>query len=278
MAEHQDQAPGSDQDRSTGRSAGRAGSRSRSTIEFPYVHLEESVTIAAAVQELGGRSCEWSQVAAKTGQSPRGGAFRVKMLSARTFGLLIYKGQHVELTELGVRAIDPESETSARVDAFLNVPLFAQAFEKFRDYPLPPAAAIQHQMELMGVAPKQTDKARQVFVRSARYAGFFELAADRLVKPSIPTRRDSSNNDSDEERPTVGASTSTEPEVLPHHPFVEGLLRELPDPATEWKVERRVMWLRTAANIFNMIYEDGGDLREIQVSVRQQEQSEGGYE
>jgi len=133
-------------------------------------------------------------------------------------------------------------------------------------------------MEQMGVAPKQTDKARQVFVRSARFAGFFELAPDRLTKPSMSILHDSSDNDSDEVRSGIRANGGTTPDVLPHHPFVEGLLRELPDPGTEWKVERRVMWLRTAANIFNMIYEDSGDLREIQVSVRQQEKSEGGHE
>ena len=137
----------------------------------------------AAVHEVGGRSCEWSQVAAKAGQSPRGGAFRQKMLAARTFGLLGYKGQEVELTDLGLHSVDPRSEKSARVEAFLHVPLFAQAFEKFRESSASPGYGDSRvRWSRWGVTPKQTDKARQVFLRSARFAGFFDLAGDRLVK------------------------------------------------------------------------------------------------
>jgi len=166
------------------------------------------------------------------------------------------------------------SEKSARVEAFLRVPLFAQAFGKFGNHPLPPAAAIESQMEQMGVTPKQTDKARQVFIRSARFAGFFELAGDRLVKPSINGPPEASIGNGE-----VGETDSSEPpENPPHHPFVEGLLRELPDPETEWKLERRVKWLRTAANIFDMIYEDSEQSREIQINIRQEDAPGGGVQ
>ena len=274
MTEDGDKATGSVQGTSSERARERDVSRTRSTIGFPYWHLEEAINIVAAVHEVGGRSCEWSQVAAKAGQSPRGGAFRQKMLATRTFGLLDYKGQEVELTDLGLHSVDPRSEKSARVEAFLHVPLFAQAFEKFRDHPLPPATAIESQMEQMGVTPKQTDKARQVFLRSARFAGFFDLAGDRLVKPSINGPPEaSSNNDGG-----GGTDSSESPESPPHHPFVEGLLRELPDAESEWKLERRVKWLRTAANIFDMIYEDSEESREIQINIRQEDTHGGGVQ
>ena len=124
--------------------------RARSTIEFPYVNLEEAVAIARAVHQVGGRSCEWAQVAVTLNQAPKGGAFRQKMLSARTFGLLDYKGQDVELTDLGLNVLDSGTERAAKVEAFLNVPLFSQSFDKFRDHTLPPPAAIQRQMAQMG--------------------------------------------------------------------------------------------------------------------------------
>lgn len=273
MTEYSDKMPmsSSGRDESSDREVNRDTPRGRSTIEFPYQHLEDSIAIAATVREIGGRSCEWSQVAAKLGQSPRGGGFRQKMVSARTFGLLNYKGQDVELTELGLRSLDPKSEKSGRVESFLRVPLFAQAFETFRDHPLPPPAAIQSQMQQMGVAPKQTDKARQIFIRSARFAGFFDLAADRLVKPSIPDRPESSDDNGRDGQALSRAGNDDPTEDPPHHPFVEGLLKELPDPETEWKLERRAKWLRTAANIFDMIYEASEDSREIQISIRQED-------
>lgn len=44
------------------------------------------------------------------------------------------------------------------------------------------------------------------------------------------------------------------------HPFVQGLLKTLPEPETEWPTAARVKWLQTAANIFDLIYkgDDGG--------------------
>lgn len=49
---------------------------------------------------------------------------------------------------------------------------------------MPGAAAIEKYMRDVGVSSKQTDKARQVFLRSARQANFFEHGEDRLVRPA----------------------------------------------------------------------------------------------
>jgi hypothetical protein len=38
------------------------------------------------------------------------------------------------------------------------------------------------------------------------------------------------------------------------HPFVMGLLQELPLPGTFWAPDRRELWLATATSIFKMIY------------------------
>jgi hypothetical protein len=43
------------------------------------------------------------------------------------------------------------------------------------------------------------------------------------------------------------------------HPFIQGLLKTLPEPETEWSGPDRAKWLQTAANIFDLIYKgDGG--------------------
>ena len=38
------------------------------------------------------------------------------------------------------------------------------------------------------------------------------------------------------------------------HPFVMGLLQELPTPGAFWAPDRRQLWLTTATSIFQMIY------------------------
>src|SRR5208282_5845507 len=92
----------------------------------------------------------------------------------------------VRLTDLGRQSTDPLQEAGARIEAFLRVPLYAQLFEHYKGYTLPPAAALEKYMREIGVSPKQTDRARQAFMRSARQAGFFAHGEDRLVRPAGP--------------------------------------------------------------------------------------------
>jgi hypothetical protein len=55
------------------------------------------------------------------------------------------------------------------------------------------------------------------------------------------------------------------------HPFIQGLLKTLPEPETDWPSAARVKWLQTAANIFDLIYSgDGGG---IVVSVARADRS-----
>jgi hypothetical protein len=112
------------------------------------------------------------------------GAFRLRVSTAATFGLTENERGEVKLTTLGRRIADPTQEAPARVDAFLTVPLYLSVYENFKGYTLPGAAAIEKYMRDVGVSSKQTDKARQVFLRSARQANFFEHGEDRLVKPA----------------------------------------------------------------------------------------------
>ena len=78
------------------------------------------------------------------------------------------------MTPLGRRIADPTQEAAARADAFLTVPLYSNVYENFKGYVLPGAATIEKYMRDVGVSSKQTDKARQVFLRSARQANLFE--------------------------------------------------------------------------------------------------------
>ncbi|MGC2410504.1 MAG: hypothetical protein WA441_11055, partial [Methyloceanibacter sp.] len=56
------------------------------------------------------------------------------------------------------------------------------------------------------------------------------------------------------------------PPAPPRHPFIEGLLRTLPEPFSEWPATDRAKWLQTAANIFDLIYKGEGGI-EIKAAV-----------
>lgn len=164
--------------------------REQSTIAFPYLDLDSAVEVARAIYNRGGiGGCSVDELAAEMNQTVSG-AFRLKTGTAKTFDLVSKEGKSgFKLSELGRQIIASETERAARAEAFMRVPLYAAVFEKYKGHMLPPAKALEREMQGMGVSSKQTDKARQAFERSAKQAGYLESGEDRLVRPrtdSIP--------------------------------------------------------------------------------------------
>jgi hypothetical protein len=264
---------------SAAESAGAAGeapsTRGRSTIEFPYLGLDNAIEVAQAIHEVaGGMSADTKQLAVKLQMAPDGGAFRVRLMTAKTFRLVEYGRGDVELTELGMRIVDPNTEKESRLEAFMAVPLYKALFDRLNGQPLPPQPAVERMAAQLGVAPKQTDRARQAFMRSARTAGLFELSGERLSLPPGLKRGQSAE---------VGADSKTRQDSRDGkggsvgggggddlHPFIRGLLQKLPAPDAEWAIDARAKWLLTASNIFDLMYKTpaGSDMKFIEVEVK----------
>jgi hypothetical protein len=234
--------------------------RFRSEIEFPYSDLESAVELAKTVHDKAGSSCEVEELAAWMGQSASGGTFRTRLGAARMFGLIETGQGRVTLTQLGREVFnDSGSGRAAKVTAFLNVELFGVMYDKYKANALPPPPALERQMEQLGVSPKQKERARQTFMKSAQYAGFIDASSGRFVKPGIATRDEVQRplDKIDEGRKRGGGDNGNDPPDL--HPFVQGLLKELPKAGDVWPEDQRKLWLDTAASIFKMIYKDGPD-------------------
>ena len=120
---------------------------------------------------------------------------------------------------------------------------------------MPPLPAIERQIEGLVVSPKKKARARQTFNKSAIYAGFIDAASGRFIKPGVAGVNDerSGQRDDDRTRKPSGDDGNEPPDL---HPFVQGLLKELPKAGTAWPDEQRKLWLDTAASIFKMIYKD----------------------
>jgi hypothetical protein len=245
-------------------------SRERSTIEFPYVPLESGIEVAKALySRCGFGSCEQDELAAEMGQN-LSGAFRQKTSAARVFGLVTKDGRSAfVLTDLGKRIVAVDTEKSARVEAFLSVPLYSSIYEKFRGHNLPPAKALEREMETLGVAHKQTDRARQAFERSAQHAGFFDSGKERLVRPrlegvgsrieheesQITSTPERENGSPPSGRNSEGDGTGGElpPEI---DPIIRGLISRLPPAGATWPKAKRKLWLQILENSFDLVYED----------------------
>jgi hypothetical protein len=156
----------------------------RSTIGFPYSHLGDAERVAAALHNRG-NTATMGEVAAELGTTTNSGTFRTKISTARVFGAIVNTRGQVSLTDLGCRLADPTAKGRARVDAFLNVPLYKAIYDKYDGSKLPSAKGLEAAIQQLGVSPKQLDRARQALQRSAELAGFFRNGSDRLVVPPV---------------------------------------------------------------------------------------------
>jgi hypothetical protein len=250
-------------------------SRDQSTIGFPYGDLTAAISVAEGIMKRGGVPCEPDELAAALGQAPTSGNFRMKVHTARMFGLIATVQGRYQLTDLGFAITDKVQERAAKADAFLQVPLYRRLFDEFRGRQLPPSpAALERTFQSFGVAPKQVERARQAFQRSAQQAGYFDHGSrDRLVRPPIGSATGTASESPAERYQAF----EPEPEVENNgggtggsgggrrpprglHPFIQGLLDTLPEPNTNWTVEGRAQWLQTAANIFGLLYKGEGQI------------------
>ena len=128
---------------------------------------------------------------------------------------------------------------------------------------------LENAIVTLGVSPKQKDKARQAFQRSAKFAGFFELGQDRLVQPVSKPSGTSAQNPTGTQVEDIPPKPQEKPITNGFHPFIQGLLEKLPGADKKWTVEARAKWLQTAANIFDLMYVDEDGNGTILVEVKQ---------
>src|ERR1700722_13869335 len=92
--------------------------RGRSSIQFPYLDLNEAVRIAKGVHAEGGNSCQVDQLSARLQEKADAPKFRQKLGTSKMFGFITYGAGSVALTPLGIRINDPQQETAAKAEAF----------------------------------------------------------------------------------------------------------------------------------------------------------------
>ena len=227
--------------------------RFRSEMTFPYSDLESAVELAQTLNDKAGTSCETDELAAWMNQSATGGTFRTRVSAAKMFGLIETGQSRATLTQLGRDVLDKSgAERNARVQAFLNAELFRLMYEQFKGSILPPPAALERQMEQLGVSPKQKVRARQTFMKSAQYAAFIDNASGRFIKPGhvgpkeeIPIGQD---------RDAGGGGGGGGPTDI--DPIIAGLLKRLPKSGDVWPESERKLWLQLLEGSFKLIYKD----------------------
>jgi len=245
----------------------------RSTIRFPYLDQDDAVKFAKAIRETAGNSCTRDALAGHLKVSAKAGGFNLRAVTAKMFGFVESDKGNFSLTALGKQVIDPKMEKAARAESFLLIPLYKRVFDEYRNDTLPNNAALEKAIEKMGVAPKQTDKARQALQRSASQAGYFAYGTDRLIAPvaktavvgTIPEGNSGATGDGLGTGSGGSGGGSLPPSGL--DPVIAGLLGKLPEPNSRWPKEGRRRWLQTLVNAIDLVYtapdEDQGELNVV---------------
>jgi len=128
-------------------------------------------------------------------------------------------------------------------------------YEQNKGNVLPPAAAIERQIEQLGVSPRQKERARQTFSKSAVYAGFIDPGTGRFVKPGNLGTRDEggTTQTQDGDRGGSGGGGGDPPKI---DPIIQGLLSRLPKSGDVWPEPDRKLWLQLLEGSFKLIYRD----------------------
>jgi hypothetical protein len=226
----------------------------RSKIVFPYGDLDDGIEVVKPIYNRGGSSATFDQLADwMNHDNVNSGAFRVKIASARIFGLVLVDKDNVTLTPLGRDINDPNTEIAGRAKAFLQVPLYRKIFDTYKGGPLPSKDAdLEKVIESFGVASKQAKRARQTFQRSAEQAKVFNEKKDRLVLPAGVSLDSSKAPDGGASRkmetPNVFISSSGE-----LSPLIAALIEELPTTG-EWSRDERDFWARIFLRTVDKLY------------------------
>ena len=244
-----------------------AAGRDRSRISFVYNDLEAAVGLAGKLRSNAGSACDVKQLASWMNQSPKGGTFRSILAAARLFGLVeTQTGGQVLLTSLGQNALDDTRSPQALADAFLAVELHAAMYRQYEGNALPPAAAIERQLESLGVPPKQKVRARQTFTKSAQFAGFIDPPTGRFIRPATSTA-----SSLEPPKRSGGGGGDGEDGGLNLDPLLVALLRKIPPVGEDWPRAHRVRWFRTFAMNVSQIYDTGDEVVDLVIKVEADE-------
>lgn len=246
--------------------------RFKSEVSFPYADLESAIELAQTVVTKAGTSCALEELAVWMGQTADGGTFRTRVSAARLFGLVETGSGQATVTQLGRDALDKSGvERAARVTAFLRVELFQALYDQNKGHPLPPLPAIERQIEGLGVSPKQKERARQTFTKSAIYAGFIDAASGRFIKPGIAGVKEERTDARDDERnKNRNGGDGSGSDGLNLDPLLIALLKKIPESAKDWPAAQRVRWFRTFAMNVSQIYDDDDEPVEMKIELEKE--------
>lgn len=142
-----------------------------------------------------------------------------------------------------------------------------------------PKRATQQQLETTfrdyGITGSTLRRAISFFLAATEFAGIERSPNFRVPKRERPTKpKPMAHAVEPEPIPSIQSTkpqpTRTTPEM---HPFIEGLLRELPKPGEPFPKDKQEAWFEIAKHTFRLIYPNSGDSHEAPVKTPSTEEA-----
>ena len=172
----------------------------RSGFLFPVYDYATSLAIAEKVELGGAGRLGEDTLAINLGQSVKSSSFRLRVLSAKQFGLVSKQGGDLVTSPTAKAILKPTSERESAegmVTAFLNIPLFRAVADRYKGQPLPEGQALRNILErefrieasrVQDAERKLKDSARDTHVlRSVGSNVYLDTELQRFPQPEMLT-------------------------------------------------------------------------------------------
>lgn len=229
----------------------------------PYFDVDSSLKVAEVVYNRGGGSCSADQLAAWLEYaSVRSGTYLTRVSAAnKHFGFIDQSGDNFTVTDRAKKILAPvmpEDAISAKVEAFLAVPLFAKVYEQFRGSQIPHEIGLKNLFQsTYKLLPDRAAPAVRIFLNSAEQAGLLTADRTRLIKPTAASGATKPPQGEKEEtvlpeKQKPGGGGGDGPRGI--HEAISGLLRYLPPPGTPWSKQKKESFMKAFTAAVDLIY------------------------
>jgi len=244
----------------------KPSSAAKGSFTAPYFDLDSSIKVADVVYNRGGGACTGDQLAHWLDyKSVRSGTYLTRVSAAnKHFGLVEQEGDRFVVTERAKKILAPvmpEDAITAKLEAFLAVPLFAKVFEQFRGSQIPHEPGLKNLFQnTYKLLPDRVPQAIRVLLNSAAQAGILTADRTRLVKPAIPTTEAKAPPVKDDQSPApekqraFGGGGGDGP-IGGVDSAIAGLLRKLPPPGP-WGVKEKARFKDAFIHTIDFLYPD----------------------
>jgi hypothetical protein len=180
------------------KSGNSAAQTSKHPRIFPAVTLEDALRIPEVIRTKNGAN-PWAtdQVAEAVGYRQKSNEFFYLAGGAVNYGVSIggWKADKIEISELGreiLYAPDPSTEYSKKLQAFLNIEVFAKVLAHFKGSELPEMKYLSNTLEReFNIPPEQHDQFSRIFRANCEYLGIrsgfsFSIHEGRVISSQVP--------------------------------------------------------------------------------------------